>query len=234
MRLEDLRRELRSHGTSERAAHSRKYFKTGPGEYGAGDRFLGVRVPLVRKLARRYRTLSRRQTITLLRSSYHEERLLALLILVHCFERGDDTERERIYDTYLENTAWINSWDLVDCTAPHIVGAWLYRRDRRILDELAAAADLWRRRIAILATLYFIRHDDFDDALRLADRLLHDEHDLIHKAVGWMLREIGNRESSVAEGFLCSRYRTMPRTMLRYAIERFPEPRRQAYLKGTI
>jgi 3-methyladenine DNA glycosylase AlkD len=163
----------------------------------------------------------------------HEERLLALLLLVRRYERGDAAVRRRVFRVYLANTRWINNWDLVDVSAPCIVGLYPRTRRRGLLDRLARSANLWERRIAIVATFAFIRRGDFADTFRIADRLLLDPHDLIHKAVGWMLREVGKRDEGAEEAFLRPRYRRMPRTMLRYAIERFPEPKRLAYLKGT-
>jgi len=232
--IADLRKDLRTGASAERAAHAQKYVKTAPGEYGAGDKFLGLRVPEVRRLARKYRKLTLKQATSLLRSPVHEERQLALFVLVLQFERGQEVERERIFTIYLDHTQWINNWDLVDASAHHIVGGWLQTRDRKLLTELAASNILWERRIAVIATFLFIHQHDFSDALRIAELLLADKQDLIHKAVGWMLREIGKRDLEVAERFLRKHYPKMPRTMLRYAIEKFPEPKRQAYLKGTI
>ncbi len=214
------------------------FFKTGPGDYGEGDQFRGIRVPVLRKLARQARELRHDEVIALLHSPYHEDRLLALLIWVAQFERGDEATRTRIFDAYLDNTASINNWDLVDSSAPQIVGAYLYAagrvHDEPLLTRLAQSSLLWERRIAIMATFTFIRQGSYDETLRLADLLLHDPHDLIHKAVGWMLREVGLRDLALEETFLAPRYTTMPRTMLRYAIEKFPQARRQAYLKGQI
>jgi 3-methyladenine DNA glycosylase AlkD len=218
----------------EKARILQGFFKTGPGEYGAGDVFLGVTVPPLRRLSRQGDRLCLRDILLLLRSPVHEERLLALLILTRRFQTGDDTEQERIHHLYLANTRFINNWDLVDLTAPNIVGAFLLRRSRRPLHALARSADLWERRIAMVATHRFIRENDFADAFRVARILRADSHDLIHKAVGWMLREIGKRDLAAEERFLRPLYRTLPRTMLRYAIERFPEPKRQRYLKGRV
>ena len=225
--------DLHALADDEIAQHSQRFFKTGPGEYAEGDRFIGVRVPAIRKFARRYHALPHREVIALLRSGIHEERLLSLVILCDQFERGDGGVRRRIYEAYLDHTGFINNWDLVDASAHKIVGGYLDKRRRRPLDRLAKSSSLWERRIAIIATYFFIKQDVFDDTLRIADLLLEDGEDLIHKAVGWMLREVGKRDRRVEEGFLIGRYRRMPRTMLRYAIERFPERRRQAYLKGT-
>jgi len=224
---------LKSRGDPDTAAFLQGFFKTGPGQYGEGDVFLGVRVPLTRKLARQYRDTSLPQIAKLLTSKYHEARLLALLTLVHQFRHGDPPTQKRIYQIYLSHLRWINNWDLVDGSAGYIVGGYLVNRSRTPLLRLARSPNLWRRRVSIMATLHFIQQGDFDDTLRLADMLLHDEHDLIHKAVGWMLREVGNRDRETEIIFLDARYNTMPRTMLRYAIEKFPERLRRSYLKGT-
>jgi 3-methyladenine DNA glycosylase AlkD len=216
------------------AEGSRRFFKTGPGQYGAGDLFLGIKVTPLRQLAREFRQLSTDEAGKLLGCRFHEARLLALLILVQAFEKGDEPRRKTIYDLYLANTAWINNWDLVDASAPGIVGGFLVERDRAPLSRLAGSASLWERRIAVVATQHFIRRGDFADTLRLAGLLLGDREDLIHKAVGWMLREVGKRDQAVLEGFLGEHCRRMPRTMLRYAIERFPEMRRQQYLRGEV
>lgn len=216
------------------AAHSQRFFKTAQGEYGEGDRFLGIRMPVLRAQARRFRGLSLEAIEQLLDSPLHEERLCALLLLVDRFGTGDAKTRRSVYRTYLEKTGRINNWDLVDSSAPRIVGAYLSGRKRSPLYRLAASASLWERRIAIMATFHFIRQGDFDDTLALSDRLLDDPHELIHKAVGWMLREVGNRDGAREREFLKDRYRGMPRTMLRYAIEKFPERERQRYLKSRI
>jgi 3-methyladenine DNA glycosylase AlkD len=208
------------------------FFKTGPGQYGEGDRFLGVMVPQTRQVAREFRELPLAEVEELLRSSWHEERLCALLLLVHRFERGDDAARREVYDLYLANTAHIDSWDLVDLSAPRIVGGWLQGRSRAPLYRLARSKRLWERRIAILATATFIARADFTDALALSELLLGDEHDLMHKAVGWMLREVGKRDVKVLEAFLEKHGGRMPRTALRYAIEKFPEAKRKAFLRG--
>jgi 3-methyladenine DNA glycosylase AlkD len=210
-----------------------RFFKTAPGQYGAGDHFLGIRVPALRALARVHADLPLGSTIDLLRSRHHEARLLALLILVNACKKADDAQRTAIYQAYLANTRYINNWDLVDASAPDIVGRQLENGSRAELPRLARSSSLWERRIAIVATFHFIRHNDFADTLRIARLLLKDEHDLIHKAVGWMLREVGKRDQAAEEKFLERHYKQMPRTMLRYAIERFPEKRRLQYLHGA-
>ncbi len=207
------------------------FFKTGAGQYGEDDVFVGVRVPAMRSVCRDCRGAGLDAIRTLLRSRVHEERLLALLLLVDSFNHGDQADRRGLYDFYLSETAFINNWELVDSSAAWIVGAWLYERSRAPLRPLAKSPSLWERRIAIVATHYFIRHGDVDDTFRIADLLLDDTHDLIHKAVGWMLREAGNQDGAAERRFLKSRYRRMPRTMLRYAIEKFPRPKGRSIYK---
>ena len=228
-----VRAELAAAADPAKAAFFPRFFKAGPGEYAAGDRFIGVTVPEQRAIARKYATTaSLADTETLLHSPTHEERLTALLILVRKFQT-EPAFRQGIYDLYLANTEQVNNWDLVDASAEHIVGAWLEDKDRRVLDRLAASTLIWERRIAILATFCYIKHGDFTDTLRIAALLVHDREDLMHKAVGWMLREVGKRDQSMEEAFLAMHYHSMPRTMLRYAIERFEPTRRAAYLKGA-
>ncbi len=227
-------RKLRSQARPGSVAILQRFFKTGPGEYGEGDRFIGVTLPVIRAVARECRGTPIDELRKLLRSPVHEERTLALLMLVDAFKSGDEPARRRIYDLYLANTRFINNWDLVDCSSAQIVGGWLRGRSTAPLTRLAKSESLWERRIAMLATLDGIRRGEFDDAFRIADLLLHDDHDLIHKAVGWMLREVGKRDGAAERAFLADRYKTMPRTMLRYAIERFPEGERRKYLRGGI
>ncbi len=225
---------LQSMGDADDARFLQGYFRTGPGEYGEGDRFLGIRVPVLRTLARELRGTPVDTAAELLRSHWHEARLLALLLLVDAYARGDADTREGIYRLYLGSTRYINNWDLVDTSAPHIVGAHLADGDHEVLETLARSDSLWERRIAMLATQHFIRRGEFGTALRVAEMLVDDGHDLIHKAVGWMLREVGNRDRAAEETFLRRHHRTMPRTMLRYAIEKFPPDLRQAYLRGEM
>jgi len=229
-----IQKQLRALASAESAANLQRYFKTAPGEYGAGDRFLGIKVPPLRALAKKYHEATLLEIERLLHSEWHEERLFSLLLLMQFYQRGNDAEQETAYQLYLASTAHLNNWDLVDVSAPHLIGRHLHDRPRDILYQFAASTLLWERRIAIIATFYFIRQNDFADTLRLAEILLNDQHDLMHKAVGWMLREVGKRDVATEENFLQQHYRQMPRTMLRYAIERLPEPRRQAYLKGDI
>lgn len=230
----ELLDELIALGDPVKAEHAQRFFKTGPGEYGAGDKFLGIRVPVARQVAKRGRELPPREVLKLLRSPWHEARLVALFILAEQYQRGDAARKEEIFAAYLANVRYVNNWDLVDSSAHLIVGPHLQARERTLLDKLAASALLWERRIAVLATLHFIRQRDFVDILRLAKKLLRDEHDLMHKAVGWMLREVEKRDRPTAEAFLQQYYQQMPRTMLRYAIERLPEKQRQAYLLGKL
>jgi len=225
-----VRREMRKVATARRAKANSWFFKTGPGEYGEGDRFLGVTLPDMRAVARHHRDLPHQDAIRLLRSPWHEERLLALIILVGQYARGSERERHAIHRLYLRNLKYVNNWDLVDSSAGQIVGAHLRPNDRRILRTLARSQSLWDRRIAMIATSHYIRQNDFTDALAIAALLLHDEHDLIHKAVGWMLREIGKRDRTAEERFLGRHAHEMPRTMLRYAIEKFPSRLRRQYL----
>jgi 3-methyladenine DNA glycosylase AlkD len=226
-----VRRDLRKVATSERAALNRWFFKTGPGEYGAGDRFLGVTVPQIRAIARRYESLSLSAIVTLLKSPWHEERLFALLILVSQYARGDESTRRALHQTYVRHIRWVNNWDLVDSSAEMLVGAHLAARSRRPLRRLATSRNVWERRIAMIATYHYIKKGEFEDALAIAQLLVKDEHDLIHKAVGWMLREVGKRDRAVEEKFLRRHAHHMPRTMLRYAVERFPERLRHRYLR---
>lgn len=211
-----------------------RFFKTGPGQYGEGDVFLGIKVPVIRKLAGEFPDVRPGEAARLLRSAHHEARLLALLFLVRGYGTGGAAERQEIYERYLASTRHINNWDLVDASAPYIVGAHLADRERAPLTLLAQSDALWERRIAIVATFHFIRRGEFANTLEIAARLLGDREDLIHKATGWMLREVGKRDLAALEAFLQRHYRAMPRTMLRYAIERFPEERRLAYLRGTV
>ena len=234
MTSEKIQKRLRSFASKEKARLLMGFFKTGPGQYGEGDRFLGVMVPQTRRVEKEFRDAPLSEVTKLLRSAWHEERLLALLMLVSRFERGDEALRKKVFALYRNNTRYINNWDLVDLSAPKIVGPHLDGGDRSMLYRLVRSKNLWERRIAILATFAYIRNSDFRDALALAEQLLDDEHDLMHKAVGWMLREVGKKDVAVLEGFLKKHLRAMPRTTLRYAIERFPEARRKRYLRGSI
>lgn len=231
---ERIGEELRMYAEPARARTHQKFFKTGKGQYGEGDRFLGIRVPNIRTVVRNHRGMPLDDCALMLESSWHEERLFALLMMVDSYKRGDPDLRGSIYSLYMNSTDHVNNWDLVDLSAPGIPGAHLFEGDRSPLYDLARSPHLWERRIAIVSTHYFIRKEDFRDTLGISAILLHDEHDLIHKAVGWMLREVGKRDLAAEEGFLKVHYLDMPRTMLRYAIEKFPEERRQAYLRGEV
>jgi 3-methyladenine DNA glycosylase AlkD len=227
-----IRSELKSVADPEKAIILMRFFKTGPGEYAEGDRFHGVVVPKIRCVVKARRCAPLGDVLDLLHSAYHEERLTALLILVEQYQRGDSSAKKEIYDLYLANTAYINNWDLVDLTSHHIVGHYLSGKDTSVLTHLARSGSLWERRIAMLSTFYFIRRGESEDALQIAEILLNDPHDLIHKAVGWMLREVGKRCSeSIERRFLDKHAARMPRTMLRYAIEHFEENVRLRYLK---
>ena len=232
--IKEVKAHMQELSNPKIAEHSLRFFKTGPGEYGEGDVFLGIRVPVTRKVARKFRELSLDQILKLLKSKFHEERLLALFMLVALFKKGDDIEKKNIYNAYLGHTDSINNWDLVDGSAHQIVGGYLFERDRRPLYKLVKSKSLWERRISMIATYTFIKKNDFVDTLKLSEILLPDEEDLIHKAVGWMLREVGKLDLEVEEKFLQKHYKKMPRTMLRYAIEKFEEKKRQGYLQGTV
>lgn len=232
--MERAIQELKEHIDPEKAAFFPRFFRTGPGEYGEGDRFLGVTVPDLRKVAKKHAPfLSREDLEKLLQDPYHEMRLLALIVMTLRYEKGDEGTKKEMVELYLANLHRINNWDLVDTSAHKIIGAHLYGRDRHLLYDLANRDHLWSQRISIIATLYFIQKGDYEDTLKLAAILKNHPHDLIHKAVGWMLREVGKRNLQAELDFLDLHYDTMPRTMLRYAIEKLEEELRRSYLKGT-
>ena len=226
----EISKRLQKMGDKQDARFLQGFFKTGTGQYGEGDIFLGIRVPAVRKLAKEYNNLPLKEILSLLKSPFHEVRLFALISFVNAFSKGDEITQKKIYDLYLANTRYINNWDLVDISAPKIVGAYLLTKSRKPLYQLVKSKSLWERRIAVLATFYFIKNNQFADSIKIAEILLRDKEDLIHKATGWMLREIGKRDTESAEVFLQKHCRTMPRTMLRYAIERFAPARRKMFL----
>ncbi len=234
--LNSLKQEIKSLANPEKAKIYQRFFKTDKGEYGEGDIFLGLTVPQTRAIAKKYHNLSIEEISQLLNSKIHEERLLSLLILVEQFKKSkkNNLEKRKIFEFYLANSEKVNNWDLVDLSAPNIVGEFLFNDDKSILKQLAGSNNIWQRRISIISTYAFIKRKKFGETLLIADILLNDTHDLIHKAVGWMLREVGKRNIETLEIFLKERYKQMPRTMLRYAIEKFPEEKRKAYLKGEI
>lgn len=230
-----LKAELAVLANPEKARVLQRFFKTGIGEYGEGDVFVGASVPDLRKLAKKHSSLSLNQLSPFLKSKIHEERLTALLILLEKFNQAKDSENERkkIFDFYLKHTVFVNNWDLVDLSADKIVGAYLLeQKNKSLLQKLANSSNLWERRIAIISTFAFIKQNSFNETLKVSEILLEDNHDLIHKAVGWMLREIGKRNLAIEEKFLKAHCKKMPRTMLRYAVERFPEEKRKFYLGG--
>jgi 3-methyladenine DNA glycosylase AlkD len=229
--LSRLKEDMNDLADPEKAVVLSRFFKTGKGQYGEGDIFLGITVPKQRAVATKYPGLSLKVIRKLLSGGIHEYRLVSLLILVNKYKKAEMEGRKKIIDFYLQNTMFINNWDLVDLSAPNILGDYLVDKDRSVLYRLARSENLWERRIAIMSTLSFIRKNDFGDTLDISEILLNDSHDLIHKAAGWMLREVGKRDLETEEEFLKRHYRRMPRTMLRYAIERFDERKRKFFLK---
>jgi 3-methyladenine DNA glycosylase AlkD len=230
----EIEKRLRTLADKDIAKKSARFVKNQEGDYGAGDAFLGIRLPTIRKLVKEYNYIPPEQTFEILNSRYNEQRQFALLMLVRIFEKAETTERKYIYDQYLKHTQHINNWNLVDSSAMQIVGGYLYGSDTSVLYTLAKSSSLWERRISIISTFCFIKNNEFDDTLKLAKLLLNDTEDLIHKATGWMLREVGNRDRAREEVFLKQHYKAMPRTMLRYAIEKFPETLRKKYLLGKF
>jgi len=228
----NLKSELDALASPTKAAELSRFFKTGKGEYGEGDRFLGIAVPDQRKLAKKFVSMNFDDIEMLLKTNIHEYRLTALLILTYQFPKSDAHKREEIFTFYLNHTQWINNWDLVDVTCRQILGVYLLDQERSILYKLARSLNLWEQRIAIISTLEFIKHEQFEDTLKIAEILLNHPHDLIHKAVGWMLREVGKQDRQILKKFLNKHCQQMPRTMLRYAIEHFDQPTRKAYLQG--
>jgi len=233
-KLKKLKLEIKNYSSAEQAEISQKFFKTGKGEYGEGDKFIGVKVPVLRKIAKDYHHLQPPKLKELITSEIHEERMLAIIILVNQFKKTKNTAiKAKIYRFYKNNIQHVNNWDLVDISAPHIVGAHLREQSisRDILVKLAKSKNLWQRRIAVISTFDFIRHNEFEDTLKISHILLNDKEDLIHKAVGWMLREVSKRDFDIVNSFLLQHHQKMPRTMLRYAIEHYPEKQRLTFLK---
>lgn len=228
--LDNVKADLQTLADPEKAKILSRFFKTGKGQYGEGDVFLGIVVPKQRTVAKKYSGLPLRDIGRLLTSEIHEHRLVALIILANAYKNADTEDRERIVDFYLKQARNINNWDLVDLSAPNILGEYLLNKDRTVLYRLAGSKNLWERRIAIMSTFAFIRKNDFKYTLRISELLLNDSHDLIHKAAGWMLREVGKRDLKAEEDFLERHYSLMPRTMLRYAIERFGAEKRRMFL----
>ncbi len=235
MSVQALQSQLLAVSDPVRAAKQQKFFKTGKGEYAEGDSFLGIPVPIQRKIARDFAGLSLENLHSLLAEDIHEYRLTAIFILVDLYKRNkDESQRREIVDFYLQHLDRINNWDLVDSSAHKILGPYFFDKDKDILFNLARTDHLWSQRVAVISTFYFISKNKYADSLVIAELLLQHEHDLIHKAVGWMLREVGKRSMDTERKFLDAFYKDMPRTMLRYAIEKFPEALRQQYLKGTV
>ncbi|OGG15383.1 DNA alkylation repair protein [Candidatus Gottesmanbacteria bacterium RIFCSPHIGHO2_02_FULL_39_11] len=234
-RLVTLKKELNSLGSSQKAKASAWFFKTGKGEYGEGDKFIGVTLPEQRGIAKKYFDLPLKDIERLLNSPIHEHRSVALIILVNQYQKSDKKKQKEIFNFYLSHTKRINNWDLVDCSAGYIVGGYLIDKQVTILSKLTESKNIWERRISILATFKFIYNGRYKETFLIAEKLLADKHDLIHKAVGWMLRETGKRcGEDIEEEFLKKHYKKMPRTSLRYAIERFSKEKKFQYLKGLV
>ena len=229
-----LKKDIKKLASPETAKHAQRFFKTAKGDYGHGDKFLGVRTPKIRELAKKYTDLTLNEILILVKSKFHEERLCGLIMMADKYAKSkDEKEQQTIFNKYVKHFKYINNWDLVDATAPHIVGKHLLERDRKIIYQWAKSKHLWTKRIAIISTWWFIRNNDLKDVFRISKILLNDKHDLIHKAVGWMLREAGKKDLKKLESFLIKYYRSMPRVMLRYSIEKFPKTKRDQYLKRT-
>jgi len=233
MTADHIRKEIESLSNPEKAKILQRFFKTGPGEYGDGDLFLGIQMPYIRQLVKLNNKTPLSEIQALITDPVHEVRMAGALLLVECFKRSDQSGKKDCFDFYIAHAKKINNWDLVDLTCHHIVGAWLWDKDRTPLYQLAQSQNLWEQRISMISTFYFLRKNDFTDTLELAKLLLNHKHDLIHKAVGWMLREVGKRNQDVETDFLeqDNRYLKMPRTMLRYAIEKYPEDQRLGFLR---
>lgn len=228
-------KELNSYKNSSNIQNYKRFFKTDIGEYGEGDIFLGIKVPDIRKVVKKYfQDISLEDIKYFLYSPFHEYRMFSVLTLTYQYKSKKFLNKDEIFDFYVKNISQVNNWDFVDVTCPHIIGTHLLNKDKTLLYTLANSSNLWEKRISIVSTFAFINANKYDDTLKIADILINDTHDLIHKAVGWAIRNVGIKELSIMEEFLFPRYKTMPRTMLRYAIEKLPEERRQKYLKGLI
>ncbi|MEJ2613474.1 MAG: DNA alkylation repair protein [Ignavibacteriaceae bacterium] len=230
----ELKQAVKNNSNKQQAIILQRFFKTGKGEYGEGDVFAGIKVPVSRKIANQFKDLRLADLQKVIKSKIHEERLITLFILVAKYKMAGETEKDKIFNFYLKNIRYVNNWDLVDLSAEKIIGAYLIDKDKRLIFDIVKSNSVWERRIAIMSTFYFIKANQFAATLKISELLLKDKHDLIHKAVGWMLREIGKRDIQAEEIFLQKHYKNMPRTMLRYAIEKFPEKKRLDYLKGNI
>ncbi len=231
--LRNLKADLKKIATPKKAKASLWFFKTGKGEYGDGDKFIGVSVPEQRKIASKYKNLSLVDISQLLKSKIHEERSVALFILVKNFQTNE-SNRSDIFAFYLKHRKFVNNWDLVDSSADKIVGAYLIEKDKFVLNKLAVSKNIWDRRIAIVSTFYFIKNNKFEETFRISKILINDHHDLIHKAVGWMLKEVGKRDEGKLENYLKVNYKLMPRAMLRFTIEKLSDSKRKKYLSGNI
>jgi 3-methyladenine DNA glycosylase AlkD len=232
--LKQIESEIESSKNTEKAKILQRFFKTGVGQYGEGDIFFGITVPIQRKIAKKYVELKLKEIQLLLNSKIHEKRLIALLILIQKYKKAQESEKEKIFNFYIKNTRNVNNWDLVDLSAPNIVGNYLLDKERKMLYKFAISKNIWERRISIISTLTFIRNFQFKDTMNISKILVNDKHDLIQKAVGWMLRELGKRDETLLVEFLKTNYQKMPRTMLRYSIEKFSKEIRSKYLKGEI
>jgi 3-methyladenine DNA glycosylase AlkD len=233
--IKQIEKEFEQYCSEKSARQNSRFFKTGKGEYSEGDLFIDITNPEVHKIANKYKKeISLEHTLHFLRHKIHEYRLFALDVLKYKYSKANGDEKKEIVDLYLNNRKFVNNWDLVDVSAPHILGDWLIEKDRKVLYKLVKEENLWSNRIAILSTLAFIKENDFEDTLKLSEALLNHEHDLIHKAVGWMLREIWKRDKKVTESFLIDHYENVPRTALRYAIEKMEETKRKKFLKGAF
>lgn len=236
MYVEQITKHLLSASNPEIAQHSQRFFKTAKGEYGEGDKFIGIRIPIIRQTLKDFKEATLSDALTLLQSEYHEIRLFAVLLLVRLYEKAksDPNQQDVIVESYLANTQYINNWDIVDSSAHKILGHYYLNKDKSVLHELSRSDNLWKKRISMMATYTFIKSLHFEDTFIIAKRLLNDNHDLIHKIVGWMLREVGNKNKEAEIEFLQLHYKEMPRTMLRYAIEKFSKDERKAYLNGGV